>query len=47
MWRYCAFYCAGFTDDCYWVCSGLGIIRRTDTWSVIDCRIHGGLVLDL
>ena len=36
-----------FTDDWYWFCSGLWVIQKTDTWTVVDCGVYGELVLGL
>ena len=36
-----------FTEDWDWFCSGLWFIRKTDTWTVVDCGVYRGLVLGL
>ena len=36
-----------YTEDWYWVCSGLHSIRKPGTGSVLDCRTYVGLVLGI
>ena len=43
----CLWWTVDYTEDCYWVCSGLKSIRMTGTGSVVDFRVYGGLVLGL
>ena len=49
IWRTgtCLYWTVEYNEDWYWVCSGLMIVRRASTGSVVDCRLQRGPALGL